>query len=106
MEPAIHRPLIWINYSGAETWTVSVGGANAEKIPSQDMACPVCGGAVTVTDIGVLCPTCGEYDVSGMVIAAGKLQSLEPRQRREILDRAKRAAKPGKRPIITTYLFD
>jgi len=41
-----------------------------------------------------------------MVITAGQLQSLELKQRREILDRAKRAAQPGERPIITTYLFD
>ncbi len=69
-------------------------GANAEKIPT------------TITDISILCPTCGEYDVSSMVIATGELQFLELRQRREMLDKAKRSAWPDKRPMITTYLFD
>jgi hypothetical protein len=69
-------------------------GANAEKIPT------------AITDISILCPTCGEYDVSGMVIATGELRILELRQRREMLDKARRSARPDTRPMITTYLFD
>jgi hypothetical protein len=75
------------------------------------MDCPICGAVAekiptAITDISILCPTCGAYDVSGMVIATGELQFLELRQRREMLDKAKRSAGAEKRPMITTYLFD
>jgi hypothetical protein len=74
------------------------------------MDCPVCGAEAeaipaTIIDLRILCPACGEYDVSTTVISTGQLQSLEPDQRREILDMAKHAAPPGARPMITTYLL-
>jgi len=73
------------------------------------MDCPVCSpdpeAIPSTIDLRVLCPTCGNYDVSSTVISTAQLQSLEPNQRREILDRAKRATPPGERPIIKTHLL-
>jgi hypothetical protein len=75
------------------------------------MNCHVCGATAkqvaTMTDgVTIVCPTCGEYDVSSSVLATGQLQKLEPERRRGVLDHAKRAAQPGARPEITTYLLD
>jgi len=73
------------------------------------MECPVCGTnseelPTTINGITVLCPTCGKYDVSSAVIATGQLQRLEPEQRRDVLNKAKRW-QLGKRPMITTHLL-
>jgi hypothetical protein len=68
-------------------------GANAEQIPT------------TIDDVSIACPTCGEYDVASTILAAGQLQKLEPEQRRDVLDQAKRSAAPGARPMITDYLL-
>jgi hypothetical protein len=74
------------------------------------MECNVCGGNAeqvnTATNgITVVCPSCGEYDVSSAVIATGQLWKLEPARRRDLLEQAKHAAEPGVRPVITTYLL-
>jgi hypothetical protein len=75
------------------------------------MNCPVCGAnahQIPTTTAGIMCiacSTCGEYDVSTSVIATGQLQNLEPEQRRDVLDKGKRSAQPGARPMITTYLL-
>lgn len=70
-----------------------VCGANAEKI------------ATTIEAVSIVCPVCGEYDVSSSAIAAGQMEKLEPEQRRDALVEAKRSAQPGTRPMIDTYLL-
>jgi hypothetical protein len=70
-----------------------VCGANAEKI------------ATTIDAVSIVCPTCGEYGVSGSAIATGQIEKLEPEQRRDALLQAKRSAQPGTRPVINTYLL-
>lgn len=73
------------------------------------MDCPVCGTKaedITVQTFDgktVRCPNCGDYDISGSVYDAGALQRREPEERRGALDKAKRSAHPGKRPMITSY---
>ena len=74
------------------------------------MKCLVCGAqaeqiAATVDGVSVLCPVCGEYDVSSSAIATGQMEKLEPEQRRDALNQARRSAQPGARPMITTYLL-
>ena len=74
------------------------------------MNCPVCGTA-DATDITVQtfdgksfkCPSCGEYDVAGSIYDPGTLQCLDPEHRMTALEKAKRFAKPGARPMITSY---
>jgi hypothetical protein len=68
-------------------------GANAEQIPT------------TIDDMTVVCPMCGEYDVEGTVATTGLMQKLEPEQRRDVLDKAKRSAAPGARPLIRPFLL-
>jgi hypothetical protein len=68
-------------------------GANAEQIPT------------TTDGVSIVCPTCGEYDVERTVVVTGWLKRLEPEQRRDALDQAKRSAQPGARPVIAPYLL-
>jgi len=75
------------------------------------MICPICDAIAeqvppTTDGVGIRCPTCGAYDISGTVIATGQLRKLEPERRRDMLDKAKRSTQPGARPQITSYLFD
>jgi hypothetical protein len=70
-----------------------VCGANAEKI------------ATTIDAASILCPVCGEYDVSSSAIVTGQMEKLEPGQRRDALLQAKRSAQPGTRPMIDIYLL-
>jgi hypothetical protein len=70
---------------------------------SQDMDCLICGAnaeqiLTTIDDMTVVCPTCGEYDVESTVATTGLMQKLEPEQRRDVLDKAKRSAAPGATP--------
>jgi hypothetical protein len=60
---------------------------------------------VTIDAVSFACPRCGEYAVSGSAIATGQVEELEPEQRRDALDQAKRSAQSGARPMITTYLL-
>ena len=74
------------------------------------MKCLVCGAgaeqiAATIDVVSILCPACGEYDVSSSTIATGQMKELSAEQRREASDQAKRSAQPGTRPMITTYLL-
>ena len=74
------------------------------------MNCLVCGAkaeqiAATVDSVSILCPMCGEYDVSSEAIATGQMENLDLEQRRDALNQAKRSAQPGARPMITTYLL-
>jgi hypothetical protein len=71
-----------------------VCGTDAEQIPSG------------VGRIDIVCRVCGEYDVETAVLAAGQWRTLEPEQRRDILDKAKRSAQEGTRPLIRSYLLD
>src|SRR6266849_8792505 len=76
---------------------------------SQDMDCPICGAIAeqmrtTIASMTIICPMCGEFDVASSVMATGQLQKLEPDQRGDVLDKARRSAQPGARPVITPYL--
>src|SRR6266404_3438334 len=77
---------------------------------SQDMDCPICGAIAeqtrtTIGDVTIICPMCGEFDVESSVMATAQLQKLEPDQRGDVLDKARRSAEPGVRPLITLYLL-
>jgi hypothetical protein len=61
--------------------------------------------ATTIDAVSIVCPTCGEYDVSSSAIATGQMEKLEPEQRLDALVQAKRSAQPGTRPMINTYLL-
>ena len=72
------------------------------------MNCPVCDAnteqiSTTMDGVSVVCPTCGEYDISNAVLAAEQWRGLEAEERCDVLDEAKRSARPGVRPVITTY---
>jgi predicted RNA-binding Zn-ribbon protein involved in translation (DUF1610 family) len=74
------------------------------------MNCLVCGAkaeqiAATIDGVSIVCPVCGEYDVSSSAISTGQMEKLDPEQRRDALEQAKRSAQPGARPMITTYLL-
>ena len=75
------------------------------------MECPVCGADAKqipsgVGRIGIVCRVCGEYDAETAVIATGQWRTLESEQRRDVLDKAKRSAQAGIRPLIQPYLLD
>src|SRR5258708_15323280 len=59
----------------------------------------------TIDGVSIVCPMCGEYDVASAVLATGQLQKLEPEKRGDVLDKARRSAEPGARPVITPYLL-
>lgn len=71
-----------------------------------EINCPVCDAVaqdVTVENFDgktINCAICGEYDVSGTVFDTGMLEILDRSSRLSALERAKRAAPQGKRPII------
>jgi hypothetical protein len=72
------------------------------------MSCPVCGTVIcsastTIDGITIICPTCGEYDISNTVLASERWQRLEPEERCDVLLEAKRSAQPGDCPVIATY---
>ena len=74
------------------------------------MNCPVCGASAkqipaTIDGVSIVCPECGEYDVSSSVIATGQWQRLEPEERGDALNRAKRSALPDAHPLIATSLL-
>jgi hypothetical protein len=72
----------------------AVCSADAKQIPSG------------VGRIGIVCRVCGEYDVETAVIATRQWRTAESEQRRDILEKAKRSAQPGTRPLIRPYLLD
>ena len=74
------------------------------------MNCPACCANAehfvsTNDDLRIACPICGEYDVASSVVATEQLRRLEPDERIDVLNKAKRCAQPGARPMITTYLL-
>jgi hypothetical protein len=74
------------------------------------MKCLVCGADAERTPdgiggTGIVCPVCGTYDIENAVIAAGQLRELVPEERSEILEKAKRSAQPGTRPLIRPFLL-
>jgi predicted RNA-binding Zn-ribbon protein involved in translation (DUF1610 family) len=72
------------------------------------MNCPVCGANAeqleTTDSVSINCAMCGEYEIARSVLATEQLQRLDPDERCNALDLAKRSAQPGARPVITTYL--
>jgi predicted RNA-binding Zn-ribbon protein involved in translation (DUF1610 family) len=95
-EPAVPPIVLFLssrNQQSGHQMKCFVCGANAEKI------------ATTVDAVSIVCPVCGEYDVSSSAIATGQMEKLEPQQRRDALLQAKRSAQPGTRPMINTYLL-
>jgi predicted RNA-binding Zn-ribbon protein involved in translation (DUF1610 family) len=74
------------------------------------MDCPICGASaqqipIANDGLSISCPTCGEYDVARAVVATRQLQELEPEQRSDVLDKAKRSAPPAARPLIGPFLL-
>ncbi len=74
------------------------------------MNCPVCSANAeyivsTINGVSIACPVCGEYDIASSVLATEQLPRLEPDERSDALNKAKRCAQPGARPMITTYLL-
>jgi hypothetical protein len=74
------------------------------------MNCPVCNAnaeqiAATIDGMGIICPTCGEYDISNSVLAAEDWQRLDPDERFDVLGKAQLSAQPGLRPKITSKLL-
>jgi hypothetical protein len=66
------------------------------------MDCPVCTAnaeqiVTAIEGMGIICPTCGEYEVSSSVLAAEDWQRLDPDERCDVLDDAKRSGQPGVR---------
>jgi hypothetical protein len=73
--------------------TCLVCGANAEHITS------------TIYGTNVVCPTCGEYGITGSVLAMDQWQALESQERNDALNKAKASARPGACPMITSNLL-
>jgi uncharacterized Zn finger protein len=74
------------------------------------MQCPICENSeaedVTPTTFDgrmIRCPDCGEFDLSGTLVARKTLLTLTRQERREALQRARRRTKEGWRPILLTY---
>ena len=69
--------------------------------------CPVCRGraeeARTTGDWrDIRCPECGDYLISNS--ADVEFENLSPEQRRAELDRAKKEARPGQKPLIANIV--
>jgi predicted RNA-binding Zn-ribbon protein involved in translation (DUF1610 family) len=93
-------------------WVCAPAASFIKSQPAEtsNMNCLVCGAeaeeiAATIDSVSISCPVCGEYEVSSSAITTGQMEKLEPEQRRDALDQAKRSAQPGARPMITTYLL-
>jgi hypothetical protein len=74
------------------------------------MDCPVCTAnaeqiTTAIDGMGIICPTCGEYDVSSSVLAAEDWQKLRTDERCDVLANAKSSGQPGVRPAITNDLL-
>jgi len=74
------------------------------------MTCPVCGAnaeqiASTIYGMNVVCPTCGEYGITGSVLGMDQWQRLELQERNDALNKAKASARPGACPMITSNLL-
>ncbi len=83
----------------------------AMELDMDVMNCPVCGAnaeqlAPTGDKQSINCPGCGEYDISGSVLATEQWKRLGPDERRGALETAKRSAQPDGRPMITTYMLE
>jgi hypothetical protein len=77
---------------------------------AKQMDCPVCNAnaeqiTTAIDGMGIICPTCGEYDVSSSVLAAEDWQRLDPDERCDVLNDAKRSGQAGVRPTITNDLL-
>ena len=74
------------------------------------MQCPICENLnaedVTFTTFDgrmIRCPECGEYDISGTLLARQPLQSLTVSDRIAALQKARLRTKQGMRPMVLTY---
>jgi hypothetical protein len=70
-----------------------VCGAKAEQITS------------TIYGMNVVCPTCGEYGITGSVLSMDQWHRLESQERNDALNKAKASARPGACPMITSNLL-
>jgi hypothetical protein len=52
----------------------------------------------------VRCPNCGDYGIARK-LDLNRLRQLQLDERRKVLDRAKRLAKPGQLPKIASYML-
>jgi hypothetical protein len=78
------------------------------KSMEPDMYCPVCGidaqeVTTTIDGMSIACTTCGEYEISNVVLATEEWQRLAPDERTDLLNEAKRSTRPGTRPMIASY---
>jgi len=67
------------------------------------MDCPVCTAnaeqiATTIDGMGIICPTCGEYDVSSSVLGPEDWQRLDPDERCDVLNDAGRSGSARRPP--------
>ena len=75
------------------------------------MECPICGAnaravhAPSFFGRKINCPDCGPYDVSRVVLENRLLQRMQLKQRKEVLEMARRAAPSKTRPLITSYFL-
>jgi hypothetical protein len=74
------------------------------------MQCPICENSdaadVTLTTFDgrmMRCPECGDYDISGTLLARQTLQSLPTSDRIAALQKARQRTKQGMRPMVLTY---
>jgi hypothetical protein len=82
----------------------------AMELDMDDMDCPVCGTtpeeiSTTADGLRIVCSTCGEYDISSAVLDSEQWQRLDPEDRCDVLEEAKRSAQPNAHPVIATYLL-
>ena len=64
------------------------------------MNCPVCGAnaeqiAIPIDSQTIACPTCGDYEISNLLLATAHWRRLEPANRGALLSKAKRRPDPG-----------
>jgi hypothetical protein len=80
------------------------------ELDMDNMDCPVCGTnteeiSTTADGLRIVCSTCGEYDITSAVLGTEQWQRLDPEERFEVLEDAKRSAQPNAHPVIATYLL-
>jgi hypothetical protein len=81
---------------------------NRKELDMDGMNCPVCRAPaddISITDdkTSVICTACGEYDISNSILTAEQWLSLDPSDRRDLLENAKCSAESGTRPVIATH---
>jgi hypothetical protein len=74
------------------------------------MTCPICSANTeqitsAISAVNVVCPMCGEYEISSAVLATEQWQRLGLEERVDVLNKAKALAHPGAPPAITPSLI-